>query len=209
MPDFIENPRRAPRVPVRCEARVAVRDGGFFASPTSDFGPRGCQVLAPARLAPGTRLFVELVNERVAEPVELAGSVAWVATAAPWRMGIAFDAGSYPAAASFFERLAAAYPGVDAYGCAPDRIPDDAPLAPAGPPPFEPHLTGEEARVLAALGAGGSAAELRARLGPDWEATIYALFGLLGRRHVVVGPPDPAAAAAWQELRPARAARAS
>jgi hypothetical protein len=205
MPEYIDNPRQAPRVPVRCDARVAVRDGGFFASPTSDYGPRGCQVLAPARLAPGTRLFVELVNEKVEGAVELAGRVAWIAAAPPWRMGVAFDGGSFAAAAGFFERLAAAYPGVDAYGRAPDRIPADAPLAPASPPPFQPHLSGEEARVLAALGAGGSAAELRARLGPDWEATIYALFGLLGRRHVVLGPPDPAAAAAWRELRPGSA----
>ena len=65
--EFIQNPRRAPRAPVRCEARIALRDGRFFASPTSDYGPRGCQVLAPHELTPGTRLFVELVNERVPE----------------------------------------------------------------------------------------------------------------------------------------------
>ncbi len=201
MADFILNPRRAPRAPVRCEARIALRDGGYFASPTSDYGPNGCQVLAPARLAPGTRIFVELVNERVPDPVELAGRVAWMSTVPPWRMGVAFDAGSIGAASRFFDRLAAAYPGIDTYGRAPDRIPEGAPIAPAPPPPFEPLLTEEEAHVLAALGAGAPVDELRAHLGEAWNVAIHAFFALLGRRYVQIGDPDPAAAASWAALR--------
>jgi hypothetical protein len=201
MPEYILSRRRVPRAPVRCEARIALREGGYWASPTSDYGPQGCQVLAPVRLEPGSRIFVELVNERVPGPVGLAGRVAWTAKAPPWHTGVAFDGGSLGAAGGFFARLTAAYPGIEAYGRAPDRIPADAPLAPAPPPPFEPLLTGDEARVVAEIGAGMRADVLRERLAGDWEPGVHAVFSLLGRRYLVLGDPDPAAAAAWTALR--------
>lgn len=204
MPEFILNPRRTPRAAVRCEARVALKEGGYWASATSDFGPRGCQVLAPTRLEPGSRVFVELVNERVPRHAALAGHVAWTARKAPWRTGIAFDGGSEGAAGSFFTLLTAAYPGIDTYGQAPDQIPSDAPLAPASPPPFSPKLTDDEAALLAALGPGLRADALRAKVGDRWEAAVHAIFSLLGRRYVVVGSPDEAAAAAWSALRAQR-----
>lgn len=204
MAEFILNPRRTPRAAVRCEARIALRAGGFWASPTSDYGPRGCQVLAPVRLEPGARVFVELVNERIPVPAALAGHVAWTAPEAPWHMGIAFDGGSAMAAGGFFDQLTAAYPGIDTYGQAPDRIPDDAPLAPAAPPPFAPQLTDDEAGVVAALGPGLRADALREKLGAGWEAGVHGLFSLLGRRYVVLGEPDDAAASAWAALRAQR-----
>lgn len=199
---FIENPRRAPRAPVRCQARIALKEGGFWSSPTSDYGPRGCQLLAPLPLTPGSRIFVELVNEKVERPVELAGRIAWCAKAPPWRLGVAFDAGSLPAANGFFDSLAAVYPGIDTYGRAPDRIPGDAPLAPARPPEHEPFLTDDEARVLRTLAAGRVADEVRTAL--PGEGALNAIFALLGRRYVVVGLPDPAAAASWSALLSAR-----
>lgn len=204
MPEFILNPRRTPRAAVRCEARIALKEGGFWASPTSDFGPRGCLVLAPVRLEPGSRIFLELVNERVPRTAALAGHVAWTARKAPWRTGIAFDGGSANAAGGFFEQLTAAFPGIDTYGQAPERIPQDAELAPAAAPPFAPQLSDDEARVIAALGAGLRADALRAKLDRQWERGVHGLFSLLGRRYVVLGRPDAAAAAAWTALRAQR-----
>lgn len=204
MPEFILNPRRTSRAPVRCEARIALKEGGYWSSPTSDYGPRGCQVLAPVRLEPGSRIFLELANERIPGPVELAGHVAWTAKAPPWHMGVAFDGGSLGAASGFFARLTAAFPGVEAYGRSPDRIPEDAPLAPASPPPFEPLFTDDEARVFGEIGNGLRADVLREKLGGDWQGGVHALFSLLGRRYVVVGEPNPAAAAAWEALRARR-----
>jgi hypothetical protein len=205
MSEFILNPRRTPRAPVRCAARLALREGGFWSSPTSDYGPKGCQLLAPSPLTPGSRIFVELVNERVDRPVELTGRVAWTATAPPWRTGIAFDAGSLPAATGFFDRLAAAFPGIDTYGRAPERIPEDAPLAPVAPPPdVEPLISDDEARVLRELGAGAGAGALRRRLGGDFDAVLNAVFALLGRRYLAVSEPDIVAAAAWAALLTAR-----
>ncbi len=201
MAGFIDNPRQAPRAPVRCDGRLALIEGGFWSSPTSDYGPRGCQIIAPLPLAPGMRIFVELANARTGA-VELSGRVAWMARAAPWRMGVAFDPASVPAATGFFDRLAAAYPGVDTYGRAPDRIPEDAPLAPAPPPDVEPLLSAEEAQLLAELGAGLRADALRARLGASFAGcSRHAMFSLLGRRYLVVGPPDPDAAERWTRIR--------
>lgn len=204
MEGFILNPRRAPRAPVRCVARTAPRDGGFWESPTSDYGPNGCQMLAPLPLAAGTRIFVELANERVERPVQLTGHVAWTSKAPPWRIGVAFDAGAVPAATKFFERLAAAYPGLEAYARAPDRIPERASLAPAVPPETGPLLTDEEARVLRELGPGLRADALRERLGEDFDRLVNAVFALLGRRYLVLGEPDAGAAAGWSALLRAR-----
>lgn len=198
---LIQNPRRAPRAPVRCEARIALEDGGFWASPTSDYGPRGCRVVSPLPVVPGARVSVQLVNERVPGVVELAGRVAWTTREPPGHAGIAFDAVSFDAAGGFFDHLAAAYPGMDPYGRAPERIPEDAPLAPAPPPRFKPLLTASEAKLIEGLGAGAPADALRAIFREDWDLAARALFALLGRGYIVIGPPDPAAASAWAALR--------
>jgi hypothetical protein len=200
MPEFIENPRRSPRAPVRCEARVALREGGYWAGPTSDYGPKGCQVSAPLRLEPGSRLFLELVNERVPGPFQLSGRVAWSSVQAPWRSGIAFDDASVTLASRFFEHLAAAYPGLDTYGRAPDRIPADGALAPLPPPAVEPLLTAAERDVLRAVGAGLTVEELRQRTGKAWSVAQNATFSLLGRRYLTMGTPNAEAARAWVPL---------
>jgi hypothetical protein len=196
MADFILNPRRVPRALIPCAARVALRTGGFFTAPAIDYSVRGCQLEAPGSLDPGSRLFVELVNERVSEPNHLSGRVAWSASEAPWRMGIAFDQGCRAAAIRFFERLAMAYPGAQVCGCDPERVPEDAPLAPAAPPE-ERALRPLEAEVLRAVGAGISAQALRSGLGERWEACLNPLFALLGRGYLVIGVPDERAAAEW------------
>jgi hypothetical protein len=152
------------------------------------------------RLEPGSRLFLELVNERVPGPFQLSGRVAWSSKGPPWRSGIAFDEGSVAIAGRFFERLAAAYPGLDTYGRAPDRIPAGGTLAPLPPPAVEPLLTASERDVLRAVGAGIAAEQLRERTGDRWLAAQNATFSLLGRRYLTIGSPDPTAAAAWGPL---------
>ncbi len=200
MPDFIENPRRAPRAPVRCDARVALAGGGYWTGPTTDYGPHGCQLVSPTRLEPGQRIFLELVNERVEGQYRLSGRVAWASNAAPWRTGVAFDDGAVSTARDFFTRLAAAFPGLDTFGRAPDRIAADAPLAPAPPPALDPALLAEEVTVLEAVGEGAAAGAITERLGPDRLGPVNALFALLGRGYLVVGAPDAPAAAAWAAL---------
>lgn len=198
---LIQNPRRAPRAPIRCEARIALEDGDSWSSLTSDYGPHGCRVVSPLPVAPGVRVSVQLANERVRDTVELAGRIAWTTRDPPGHAGIAFDAASFAAAGGFFDHLAAAYPGTDPYGRAPERIPVDAPLAPAPPPSFEPRLTASEARLLEGIGVGAPADALRVIFRGDLDSAARALFSLLGRGYVVIGRPDPVAAEAWATLR--------
>lgn len=200
MAELIPNPRRSPRAPVRCEARIALKEGGYWAGPTTDYGPRGCQLVAPMRLEPGSRIFLELVNDRVPEPCALSGRIAWCTGQSPWHFGIAFDDGASITATAFFDRLAQAYPGLDTYGRAPDEIPAEAPLAPRSPPPVDLRLIKQEVQVMRVVGPGMTAAELRNRLGADWDWGVNALFSLIGHGHLVLGAPDPAAAAAWDPV---------
>ena len=128
---------------------------------------------------------------------ELSGRIAWSSHAPPWRAGVAFDDGSVSTAVDFFTRLAAAYPGVDTLGHAPDRVPEDGTIAPAPPPPITAVLSSEEVAVLLAVGDGLAASALRARLGDRWGACVNAMFALLGRGYLVLGAVDSAAAVAW------------
>lgn len=202
--EYIENPRRAPRAPVACDARVALRDGGFFAVPTRDYGPGGCQVPTPTPLKPGARLFVELAHANTPLPFRLTGRVAWAKSDPTPRAGIAFDDGSARPAAALYDRLTGADVPSAASARAPDRISVEDAIAPAPPPEAPPLLTPEEAAVLGAVGEGLSAGALRAKLGDGWEAAVNATFALLGRGLLLLGPPDPAAAAAWARRLPSR-----
>jgi hypothetical protein len=174
MAAFIENPRRAPRLPVRCDARIALRSGGFFISCTWDVSPGGCGVAAaPSRVAPGERVFFEVDHEGVR--YRFTGSVAWSSTEAPWRAGIAFDQASLATAAELFGRISEAHPeasrGVD-------RIPEDAVLARTPVPGTLPTLP-RQAEILLAIGSGVEARALRERLGTDWDRSVNAVFALL------------------------------
>jgi hypothetical protein len=199
MDDVLLNPRRAPRVPVRCDARVVTPGGGFWGSPTHDFGAAGCQLHAPERLPTGLTVRVVLENERVAKPVEVMGTVVWAAREPPWAVGLAFTPASVVAARPFFDAILAAYPGLDHFAYCPERVPADAPVAPGPFPRVAPELHAEEAELLLAVGAGARLDELRTRLGKRFERLVGPMFAMLGRHLLVVGPPDPSAAAAWRE----------
>jgi hypothetical protein len=198
--EFIENPRRAPRVPVRCDARVAVRDGGFFAAPTRDLGPGGCQVPTPVPLEPGARIFLELAHTNTPVPFRVSGRVAWARSDPAPHAGIAFDDASAIPAAELFDRLSGAGPAASDVSRAPSRIPVEAEIAPAPPPEQPPSLTAEEVAVLVAIGDGLTAGSLRAKLGSRWEAAVNATFALLGRGLLRFGPRDPSAATGWARL---------
>jgi hypothetical protein len=203
MSAFIENPRRAPRAQVRCDARVAVPAGGFFAVATTDIGPGGCQLRTPLPLPPGTRVLLELKNEAAGAPCAVSGRIAWSSAAAPdaaCRAGVAFDQAAPRSAGQFFERVTKSDPALVPAGSPPDRIRTDASLAPAPPPSADAFLLPDEAVVLRAVGPGIVAETLRERLGDRWDRLVNPLFALLGRGALVVGPPDRAASAAWDAI---------
>lgn len=193
---FIENPRRVPRAKLRCVARVATPDGARWMTSTHDLSRLGCQLATPCAVEPGTRVVVELDDDRAGPALSLGGHVVWCAAAPPWRAGVEFDRGGVAAASVFFERFAAGRPRLCAAVNAPDRVPAAAMLAPAPPPEaVTPVLSGQDARVLRALGAGRSASALVDDLGPD--GAVDALFALLARGYVALGAPNGAAARRW------------
>jgi hypothetical protein len=185
MSDFVNNPRRAPRAVIGCDARVALRNGTFFKGPTVDYGPGGCQIVAPAPLEPKERVFVELRNRGVPEPSLLAGRVAWTADEAPFRSGVHFDAGSRDEAAWFYGRLAAAHPDLVEMDDIPDRVHLDARVVPRKREGDAAVLPGEE-EVLLAIGTGIRLRDLRDGMGGRWEAAVNPLFALLARRLLVI-----------------------
>lgn len=197
--EFLENPRHAPRAPVRCDARIALPRGGFWGSPTYDLGAAGCQIVAAEPLPLGTTLTLELKEDRVPGPVTVTGKVVWVSEKGPWHTGLAFTPESAAAARPFFQAILDAYPGLDGFSHSPSRLPLDAPIAPGPAPRVDPELAPEEAAVLAALGDGMTVFALRDKLGARFSQLVGPLFALVGRSQVVIGPPDRAAAAGWKD----------
>lgn len=197
MTEFIVNARHSPRAVVRCQARAPLLGGGFWSSDTEDIGPRGCQLVAPARFTPGEGIELEISSERVADPLWIGGRIAWAADEPPWRVGIAFSDQDQDAAARWFDRLVAAFPGLDGSLLAPRKVAADATVYLGRAPRLRPSLVPPELVVLRAIGAGVSAADLRARLGEDWGIGQGAFFSLIGRRYLTLTAAEAAPPDAW------------
>ncbi|MGB8932610.1 MAG: hypothetical protein WCC48_15305, partial [Anaeromyxobacteraceae bacterium] len=135
--------------------------------------------------------------ERVSDPLWVGGRIAWAADAPPWRVGIAFSDQDEDVAARWFDRLVAAFPGLDGSLLAPRRIAADAQLFLGRAPRLRPALLAPELEVLRAVGSGITAAELRARMGAGWELGQGALFSLLGRRFLTLTPSEAASPEGW------------
>lgn len=194
----ILNPRRAPRLPVRCLVR-AEAGGAPFESTTEDLGPLGCQLVSPAALEPGTSLKLKLAHLSLPEPLLAGGQVTWTTPVAPWRHGVAFAVAHHEAVARWLLRLSDLHPELCAASRAPARLAADARLYLGEPPRHLLDFTAAELAVLRHVREGVTAGELRRRLSAAWEPAVAALFSLLARRVVALTPPhDPAAEeAAW------------
>jgi hypothetical protein len=195
--EFIVNARHTPRAEVRCQARAPLLGGGFWAADTEDIGPRGCQVVAPARFTPGEGIELEISSERVSDPLWVGGRIAWAANEPPWRVGVAFLDQDQDAASRWFDRLVAAFPGLDSSLLAPRKVSADSVVYLGRAPRLRPPLLPPEVAVLRAIGAGLAADELRKRMGSDWENGQGALFALLGRRFLTLTASEAATPEAW------------
>ncbi len=188
MVEYIENPRRHPRLPTRTSARVAFRAGGFVSARAFDLSPGGCGIELPQRVRPGEKVFVELREPSVFGAQLLSGAIAWASESPPWRCGIAFDRGSACVAAKLVVQLDEARPSGERPGPFVQRVPADA-LLTLTPVPGQVTVVSQEAEVLSAIGAGVDARTLRDRLGERWTPCVNALFALLGRGAVQLGRP--------------------
>lgn len=180
MAEFIVNPRRAPRAPARCRTAVVSASAAFEAE-TEDVGARGCQVVSPKGVRKGENVRLVIANDKVPEPLRVAGKVAWVSARFPWRVGIAFDEAYLPESTRWFEQVVAAYPGMGALRKVPERIAVESTVYLGTPPRFLVDFTADEAVLLRAIASGTRVDELMARLRDRWPAMQRALFSLIAR----------------------------
>jgi hypothetical protein len=197
MAESIQNPRRVPRAPARCEARCLLPGGGFWASDTTDFGPKGCQLHAPGPFKKGDPVKLVLTSERVPEALATTGTVAWASGRAPWRIGVAFDEPYLGTTGRWFDQLLEAYPGLATFQLAPDSVEVSATVRLGPAPRVAPELAADELEVLRAVGAGVTVAALLGQLAQDWPAFEGLLFSMIGRKLLTLDAAAAGTPEAW------------
>lgn len=198
MLDDILNPRRAPRVPLRCAVeirhRLAVWNGE-----TEDLGPGGCQVVTPRILDPGREVRLAIRCDAVARTLLTAGRVVWMRANAPARLGISFQPGA--AAADWFDELARASPRAARAARVPDRLPRPTRVHLGKAPEVVVDFTLDELDILRRVGSGVTLDALARSFGPELgDRTRGALFALLARRCLVLDPAASQGLAAWRHV---------
>jgi hypothetical protein len=200
MADFVFNPRRGPRASMRCRADVTATNGARWTSETEDIGPKGCQIVAPGRLARGDSLLLLVTAEGLSRSLRVGGTIAWISPSEPWRLGIAFAEQDGAVATAWFDSLVAKNPALAAYRGIPDRISVDATVFLGPPPRLVMDFTGDEIQILRCVGSGISVGEIRVRLKDIWDRAQHSLFSLLVRRHLVLSRGASVLPATWKEI---------
>ena len=198
--DFIENPRRFPRVPARLSVGVSTRGEGFQAV-TEDLGAGGCLLVTPRPLAQGTALRLAIAEGRDAGPLSVLGRVAWTRAGARLRAGVAFDErqpGTVDPDACL-RRFLASQPGLASRILrAPERLYLDAPLYLLPPPRFIVDLGDEEVDLLRRIDSGTTPRDLIDGRAADAPATVRALFALFEKRVLTLALGSSVPAAHWK-----------
>jgi hypothetical protein len=198
MPEVLENPRRVPRTPVRCKARLFLASGAVETT-TEDIGSRGCQVVIPAPVQRGDVIGLALSAPRHPVTLRVDGRVAWVSPEPPWRLGIAYVAQALPEAARWMEGLRQAAPDLFAGRRPQARLAVDAMIF-LGPVPRLPDLREDEMVVLRTVGAGVRVGDLRTVLSRTWPRMQRALFTLLAQGHVILSRAAATHPVAWKHI---------
>jgi len=178
---FIDNPRRAPRVPVRLPVAVS-RDGESWQAVTEDFGPAGCLVVGTHALEPGSVLRLEVDGAPILRPLAVGARVAWVTGENRIRAGVEFEPapdGASSDPGDWFQRLLRARPSLGAAAVrVPARLGLDVPLYLLPPPQYIIDFSREELEVLRHLENGMTIERLLARIGsaPDTARMVFALL---------------------------------
>lgn len=206
--DFIENPRRFPRVPARLAVGVSARGEGFQAV-TEDLSAGGCLLVTPRPLVQGVAIRLAIADVREAGPLSVLGRVAWTRAEARLRAGVAFDE-RQPGTVdpdAWLQRFLASQPGLAARVLrAPERLYLDAPLYLLPPPRFIVDLTDEEADLLRRVDSGTTPRNLIDSRAEGAATTVRALFALFEKRVLTLAMGRSVPAAHWK---PALASLAS
>ncbi len=210
MGDFIQNPRRFPRVNARY--RVVVTHGGAgWSAETFDVSATGCQIVTPRAIPVGEVARLVIESPQVSQPLAVFGSVAWVAGQGRVRAGIAYAARQPDGdPTSWFKRLVAAQPGIEGtLRRVPERLPVDTRLFLRPPPQFIFDFGQDEVALLRLLGDGMTIATILQR-GPFPAAqAAKIIFALLEQRIITLSLGEAAPAWRWKaaladfETRPA------
>jgi hypothetical protein len=199
MPEFLENPRRVPRDPVRCRAHVSL-GANAVETTTEDIGSRGCQVVLPTALQRGAVVALAIQAPRFPTTLHIEGRVAWVSPEPPWRVGIAYSASRLTDAARWMEGVRQASPELFHRERRPmERVPVDA-MVFLGLAPKLSDFTEDELTVLRAVGSGLRVAELRNALSARWPRMQRGFFALLARGFVTVSRAAAAHPVTWKAI---------
>jgi hypothetical protein len=197
--EFIENPRRSPRAPARCQVAVVSARGAFEAD-TEDIGAHGCRLASPRLVRKGEPVQLAVEHRDVRGALRLHASIAWTSAASPWRLGVAFDSQAHAESGRWFSRLLGAVPGLAPLHRFPQRIRADARVF-LGPPPRRlVDLAREEVALLRDIGPGRSVADLRAADPEGWSARRHVLFSLLAQRLATLERGASVHPDAWRPL---------
>ena len=207
MSEFISSSRKSLRLPLRCPAWIEL---GELACEgwTEDLGARGCRLVLPTRLEPGTVVRLMVWHDLGARVLGLSATVIWTSTEAPWRHGLSYATADRADAEAWFERVLAGHPELLLEDQVPDRVALTRRVHPTGRAGPAAPLGVEEATVLRLAAGRPSVAELQDRLGADWTRAQRALFSLLRRGDLALdagAPAEPRPAPAGAPRRPPRA----
>jgi hypothetical protein len=197
--EFITNPRKALRLPVRCAARISL-DGVGCDGHTEDFASRGCRLVAPTRLAERSRVGLHLGCEGVPSWLAVDGEVVWGDREPPWRHGVAFSEADLPRAEAWFDEVAACHVELLHKVRVPDRLQLSARIFLTPAPAALPRLGDEEAAVLRFACGQPTVAQLQRVLGPDWSRAQRALFSLFGRGALTLDVAEAGDPQGWRDL---------
>lgn len=199
MPEFLDNPRRVPRDPVRCRAHV-VTPTGKVETTTEDIGARGCQVVLPAALERGAVVALTLSAPRVESSLRIGGRVAWVSPRPPWRVGIAFSPECLGEAARWMETLRQTTPELFSAGRRPhEKVAVEA-MVFLGVAPRLADFSDDELTVLRKVWAGVKVGELRASFAGRWPRMQRGFFALLAQGYLTLSRAASAHPVTWRAI---------
>ncbi|HET9553324.1 MAG TPA: PilZ domain-containing protein [Anaeromyxobacteraceae bacterium] len=194
----ILDPRRAPRVPQRCQVEIRDRFSSWRAE-TEDLGPRGCQLVTPRLAAPGRELSLAIRCEPIGRTVRASGRVVWSRAVEPSRLGVELLPGHTDL--GWFEQLVRADPSAArAAGRRPDRLPREATLFLGAAPRLVADFSAEEVALLKTIGEGRTVDAVARRLGSAFDRVRGALFSLLSRRLLVLSRDEAEGPERWAPL---------
>jgi hypothetical protein len=195
--DYISNPRRTLRLPLRCAARVESY-GADSDGHTEDLGGRGCRLVLPTQLADDAHVRLHLACAGTPDPLSVGAVVVWSELGPPCRHGLDFDEEDRPRAEAWFDDLAAGHSELLHDVRVPDRLRLDARLYVTQAPEAPPRLGDEETVVLRFACGHPTLAQLQRVLGPDWSRAQRALFALIGRGTITLDAAEAGDPERWR-----------